>query len=689
MRRGGAPVPPRRRLRPVHPLLLAGLAAWSCLALALGCREIAVNPDLPWHLEFGRRILAGRGWPSTDTLTYTAAGRPYIDLHWAWQAVAAWVASIGGLGLVILLHAALTAGALTLPFVASGWRRSVRGPTLWAALVILLGMEIRFAVRPEVASLLFLSVSLAILWFISPARPRALWLLVPLQVLWTNTQPLFPLGILTALSTAVGELGEATLRGGRARRAAWRRRRTRTLSLVVPALFVATLANPYGVRGALFPLELLNRVSGSSSVYREAISELLPTFHEAGDSLRTVIPIALGLAAACAGWGLRARRRGWARGILVLLPFFYLGLNAVRNVPYVLLVGLFLWAEASRRGFGALGSIRSGLRFRAAGSAAFLVACLVLVGAVATNAYYGVLGRGTRTGLRLAPLSHPGKTVLDRAALLPPGVRIFNGLDTAGHLAAIPAREGTLFIDGRLEVMREDVFGAYAAAMSGRTGFEQARARYGFRAAFLSTRLSGGLRMAADLIESGDWTCVAVSPSTILLVERTLMTQLGWAGARSEDYAASLANENDPRSLRQAGRAAIALGWIDPAVDLLQRSIAGDPGDPGARVSLVEALAREGAYRDARLVAEEAVRRFPHNYGLHEALAQIQALEGDEAAFDARVDFMKRRFASEPRLWLFLARYYEQTGDRGSAAEARRRAEALRPRERSADATGR
>jgi hypothetical protein len=649
-----------------------GLLGWSALTFLFACREISSNPDLPWHLEFGRRILAGRGVPTADTLTYTAAGRPYVDLHWLWQVACAWIDGWGGTPALVLANALAITVAVSLPFVSGGRRRAAGSLLPWAALLILLGMEIRFAVRPEVGSLLFLSAYLAILWFLSWSRPWTLWLLVPLQILWTNVQPLFAIGIVVTVLNAAGEVGDSWIRG-RSARGFWRRR-GRSLAAVIPAMLVGTLINPYGLHGVLFPLQLMNRVSGSSTIYREAISELLPTFHRAADAPATAIPLAIAMAIACLGWLLRVRRRHWLRGLLILLPLFYLALSAVRNVPYVLLAGLFLWVESARR--ETLSTRYPPLRRRSA-AVLFLAVVLILAGTVATDRYYEALGRATRTGLRMSALSHPGPSVLRRVSSLPAGLRVFNGLDTAGFLASLPGREGTLFIDGRLEVMGEGVFGAYAEGMSGKAAFEAARARYGFRAALFSTRLGAGIRMAAILVESGNWVPAAVSPSTIVLVESSLMADLGWAPADPEELLGQMARERNPVVLRQAGRAAIGCGWPEAAVELLHRSLDRNPRDSGTAISLVEALLRAGQTVEARRIAEEGMRRFPRSYGAQEALAQVLIIEGDEDSIRGQLERMRHRFSREPHLWRFLARYYEQGGHALEAAEARSRAREL------------
>ncbi|MBV8487286.1 MAG: hypothetical protein JO161_03300, partial [Planctomycetaceae bacterium] len=132
------------------------------------------------------------------------------------------------------------------------------------ALLLLSG---RMYIRPETLSLLYLSIYLAIL-FRWDRFPVLVWLLPLVQVAWVNSHGLFILGPVIL----VFALGDAFLRPGAFApdRAWWWR-------TVVPACVttgLACLVNPYGLRGAIYPLELAGTMS--NPIFRQSIAELTP-----------------------------------------------------------------------------------------------------------------------------------------------------------------------------------------------------------------------------------------------------------------------------------------------------------------------------------------------------------------------------------------------------------------------------
>ena len=132
------------------------------------------------------------------------------------------------------------------------------------ALLVLSG---RMYVRPETLSLLYLAVYLAVIcrW---DRFPLLAWLLPFVQAAWVNSQGLFVLGpVLLGFG-----LVDAALRRG-----AFAPERRRWWQIVVPACAVTGLAcllNPYGIHGAIYPLELAGTMS--NPIFSRSIAELTP-----------------------------------------------------------------------------------------------------------------------------------------------------------------------------------------------------------------------------------------------------------------------------------------------------------------------------------------------------------------------------------------------------------------------------
>ena len=132
------------------------------------------------------------------------------------------------------------------------------------ALLVLSG---RMYVRPETLSLLYLAIYVAVVcrW---DRFPVLTWLLPLVQLAWVNTHGLFVLGPIVLVFALV----DAALRRG-----ALAPEHIRWWQTVVPACVatgLACLLNPYGLRGAIYPLELARTMS--NPIFSRSIAELTP-----------------------------------------------------------------------------------------------------------------------------------------------------------------------------------------------------------------------------------------------------------------------------------------------------------------------------------------------------------------------------------------------------------------------------
>lgn len=248
------------------------LVAMVILAALLGCYEL-FDADIWWHLRAGQWILENHRVARVDPFTFSSADRPWIDLHWGFQVALATAHALGGVPGMILLASIASASALAIAATArrSDWPSWI-GALCWLPALVL--MSTRFDPRPEVFSLVFLAGFLAILFRLD-RRPALAWLLVPIQVLWVNTHGLFILGPIVLGCYWLDRAARASLdawwsadRPDPGRPSPWRH--------LLPAsavVLAATLANPYGIRGAMLPLELLPKIADANNPYKTYIDE--------------------------------------------------------------------------------------------------------------------------------------------------------------------------------------------------------------------------------------------------------------------------------------------------------------------------------------------------------------------------------------------------------------------------------
>ena len=266
-----------RAARWIDGILVAGLAM---LAFLLGCYEL-FDPDIWWHVRAGQWIIEHRRVPRLDIFTFASSDRPWIDLHWGFQVVLAWAYARGGVAGMIVLASAAACAAFMIALMARE-----RGWPCWAAalcwLPALALMATRFDPRPEIFSLAYLACFLAVLVRLE-GRPVLAWGLPLIQVLWVNTHGLFVLGPIVLGCYVVGHCARVwneprrTAEGIKLQSRPLRRH----LAPASLAVALACFVNPYGVRGALFPLELFPKISDPANPYKSYVDEFT--------SLRTVV----------------------------------------------------------------------------------------------------------------------------------------------------------------------------------------------------------------------------------------------------------------------------------------------------------------------------------------------------------------------------------------------------------------
>lgn len=243
--------------------VLVGL--FLALAFLLGVFPLK-DTDFYWHLRTGDLIRKFGEIPRVDFYTFTRAGAPWIDLHWLYQVSISWIHEWGGAPALTLAKCLVTCAALLLLITARRGTWPVWTMIL-AWLPALLVLSGRMYVRPETMSLFYLSVYLAVIhrW---DRWPMLAWFLPPTQLAWVNSQGLFVLG---PIILGFGLIDAAF----RSRRFAGDRRRWWTIIMSASAgVGLACLLNPYGIRGALYPLELAGTMG--SPVFSGSIAELTP-----------------------------------------------------------------------------------------------------------------------------------------------------------------------------------------------------------------------------------------------------------------------------------------------------------------------------------------------------------------------------------------------------------------------------
>jgi hypothetical protein len=301
------------------------------LVVVLGAFAIAMLASLRgglqadgWMALVSGREIAAHGLPSHETLTVWAHGRRWVDQQWLAQWLLYGLWRVGGLKLALLVHSALSVGALAAAAVLARRLGASARSTTWICLPVLVTYYPGASVmRPQsFAYPLFV----AVFWLlVTDARTpsRRVFAVLPLLVLWANLHGSVLLGAgLVSLAGVVGLVQALTIRS---RRMFWH-----ALGLTLAPL-PCVLASPYAVHLPAYYEKVL-RGTGFSRF----VTEWAPT-------TLTAVTVPLYLLAIGGVWLLgRTGKRLSPFEKVSFLATSVLAFQAVRNIVWFGLVALVL-----------------------------------------------------------------------------------------------------------------------------------------------------------------------------------------------------------------------------------------------------------------------------------------------------------------------------------------------------------
>jgi len=299
------------------------------LAFLFASRPIS-DPDLWFHLATGRYILLNGSVPHVDTFSCTNPGQPYIAHGWLSDILLYLIYSRIGPNLLIFLFALFTTIAFWFLFNRSDDHIFVRG------LALLLGVWTvlpNIGVRPRVFTLLIFAAYFVILTeYLRQARPRYLFWLVPLMVLWVNLHGGFLLGLTMIALAIVGTFLDSRF-AQESPDETLSRIRPLALTLIVCAL--AALLNPYGVKIYSYIFGVL-----SAPEYQEVVLDWLPPDFHQSEQLPLIILILVTVSVMAL-----SPKRVRPSELLFFLATLYMTLKMQRNAMIFAIVASSLLAD--------------------------------------------------------------------------------------------------------------------------------------------------------------------------------------------------------------------------------------------------------------------------------------------------------------------------------------------------------
>ena len=438
------------------------------LAFLMGCFPMA-DFDIWWHLGTGRMLWENGAIPRVDTLTYTNAGRVWIDLYWFFQLIATGLYRLGGPTALVFMKAVLGVVVVALGL----WARRPGGKAwpltlVWLpALVVVSG---RLCERPELFSLVYLGIFLAVLGR-AQEHPRWLCLLPVAQLFWVNSHGFFVLGLFVLGAFGIDLMVERR----------WPRRKPvpqlplRPFLIAAGATVLACFVNPYGARVFQLPMEQFQKL-GDGGLYRANVGELRSIMDFMGLAginnpylLGFFVLALLGVVSFALAW-----RNGRPRAfrLILFLAAFYLGWQATRNSALFAVIAavVAVWNlddafPASLDRDAPSPKRRKAKPIRSRFAVGSVLAFVVLAILVLSGSLYTWAGEGRTIGLGEKPrwYAHEACAFLSRPDT-PARIVAFN-LGQAGVCVHHVSPAKKLFIDPRLEVNTADTFQRYVTSL--------------------------------------------------------------------------------------------------------------------------------------------------------------------------------------------------------------------------------
>jgi tetratricopeptide (TPR) repeat protein len=685
-------------------VLRIALVAVAVICALLAALRTVGDFDAGWQIAMGRYVVQHHAIPSTDVLSYTGFGQPWI--YPIFSGVLLYVVfaklSWAGLSWVCALMAAFVASLIT--------RRGSYSTVVLAVLAIPLIAD-RATPRADLFTLVLLPAFLLVLLSARESNAKP-WTLPLLMILWVNAHPGFIFGLALLGWYVVAESIDRE----------WARLQ-RNLPWIVAAL-VATLLNPWGVGivaqwGGIFlsPFRSVLAPQANAMQMEAFIGEFSPTrfsplalFGTAGllQGLVTWFIVIGALGFAFAIW-----RRRFAESLLLIGgtygAFRYLRLQALAAIVIAIVLGRMLdeWLASESTYARVRRNARIGL------AVVTVLVAIAFSAQFVSNRYYVMSSSISQFGAGES-WWFPERAAKFLQLEKIPG-QLFHEYNVGGYVTLRLAPEYPDYIDGRGNPFGPQLFIEQAlllAQPADSAAWQQVADKRSINALMFSLARFGGLGSVdvAGFCRSQNWRPVYLDEVSMIVIRNTPQNQ-PWidrsqvdcvrhdfgvpTGSRIDRFNAY---SNQASILFVLGRdeeAFTALGHAeelypyDPNVHLTRGQIFQSEGKPReAEVEYREAidrkqtdtawmalgtlLAAEGKLTESRDAMQNAAKLSPHPQNAYKALGQLSNAVNDP---DSALKFFDRAQKESPykgQAEILGTEFYAQL-DQGRADSWRRK----------------
>lgn len=456
----------------------------------------SINLDIGRHLKLGEIIWQTKSVPNINLFSYTEPSHVFFNHHWLSEVIFFGLYNLGGLEAIIIAKIIILLAAFLLLI------RSVKSKNwlavLPSSLMALVLFFMRDEPRPEIFSYLLLAVFLFIVWRAREGLSTwALWILPFLQILWVNLHIYFFIGL-----ALYGIFLLEQLISKQFSKRAW---------FVGLLIAFATLINPHGLAGALYPLAILKEYA-YGVVENEPLINILVYGWE-----RVMIFYIFLSSVVLAGIGLVRRYKVWKKKIFdgLLLTFFgYLAWTMHRNLNFYALALLPILAQNFPIGFNGVKDLPGTWR-RLLAMGAMAVLFLGIYG-VQSNQLYRLMDSSRRFGLEVSPAAEEAVKFVKDTKISGP---IFNNFEIGSYLIWKLYPGEKVFVDGRPEAYSASFFNEIYKPMLGDEQKWQALSQqYGINYIFFNhnSLSDNAQKFLSRINKDARWQLVFINETTVI-----------------------------------------------------------------------------------------------------------------------------------------------------------------------------
>jgi hypothetical protein len=516
------------------------LAVSACMALSAFFVYFPItDTDIFWHIAAGREMLLHRHFLFCDPFSFSIPFANWTDLHWLFQITSFGLYSLGAEKALIafkLVIIALVSGILCCTY------RTKQYIVITALTTAVLIYEARYLIclRPVLITILCMALYI---YLFENARDKidkkTLWLCIPLQILWTNSQGLYMTGLFIigaywfeSIIPGLSGFTRAVLKGKKSHgnmlcnntfqkgMAFWTLGKPCYIGLLFILCAASCLINPYGLDGLALPFRLIGRINPDPhNIFSMNIPENVPLFSLVGyeAAYRTIVFVSAIIACILFVINRKAVRPAH---IILFAGFSYLAVSAERNVLLYIIaiipvIGYHAAYFVNSASFMNLRRKTRRILLWVFGSAALsLISFFVLCQAEVVSEY--------PPGRNLSPFRFPEK-ICEYLKKNPVDGNMFNDIRSGGYLIWNFFPDKQVFIDGRLIIRPERFFAEYLALCENPELFFRLDGRFNITHVILPSAIFPLYhKLISRLYESHDWHLQYTDGSSVLFVKNTV-----------------------------------------------------------------------------------------------------------------------------------------------------------------------